>query len=365
MVDFFTPKAPPVIGVDITPSSIKMVELARVKNTIRLEHYAIEMIADKKIFTDGAVSDGEALIQALKDCHKKLGSKIKGVAIGLPSSMVVSKILMMPSDLTEAELDERVISEMAGHIAFSIDDASVDYKRAARQMPPAPNDGGEVAQTIILASAALRARVDERVAAIEAAGLKALIVDSDMLALIDASEISLGKSLIECNDKTILVIDIGSSLTQFTFFNNEDVVFTRDQAVGGAQLTQDIETHFNVSTEVARKIKMGIEESSDDAIVQGMRAEFVGYMESEARRAVQLFVTSTNFAGVDAVLICGGSASIPGLDAALTQSMGCPVKFLDPFEGMEISKSIDSSKLKREGPSLVTACALAMRRFDK
>lgn len=355
-LDIFAPKAPPVLGVDISSSSIKMVELVKDKGHIALARYAIEPLAEQ-IISDGAVKNTDALSAALQACHKRLGSKIKGVATALPASMVVMKTLRVDKALSEAEIEEQITSDLSNHLPYSIDEASIDFR-----ILPAEVDADDVS---VVVAAALRSNVDERAAAIEAAGLRPLIVDSDLLALIDVVDHFMSSVSMERIDRNILVAEIGSLVTHFTFLRNSEVAYSREHAFGGSQLTHEIQERLSVTADEARRIKSGAKDGSDQAAVEDMQRSFNASAAQEARRAVALFTTSTNYSAIDAVLFWGGSVNVPGLEETVSEALGVPARLLNPFEGMAIASGIDEKKLSRECASFVVACGLAMRRFDK
>lgn len=356
-LDILSPKAPPVLGVDIGASAIKMVELSRDKKGLRLEKYAVEPVTEPLFVDDGSVSDQEGLTAAIQACYRRLGSKIKGAAAALPSSMIVTKTLRVPQGLQELEVEEQVGVEMATHIAFPIDEASLDYRVLPR------DDSAE--DIPVLAAVAVRARVEERSNAIEAAGLKPLIMDSELLALVDATSTFMQRVGIDYQDRNVLVVDIGSSTTHFTFLRNAEVVYSREHHFGGRQLTRDLHEQLGVSEDDARRIKAGTKPAPDEALAQQLIEAFYDSAAHEAKRAVQIFTTSTNFASVDSVLLCGTSVTSGGICRHVTEVLGVPARMLNPFEGMRLPPNIDEARLMREGPSLVVAFGLAMRRFDK
>lgn len=354
-LDIFAPKAPPVLGVDISASAIKMVELSVDKKGMRLERYAVEPISEP-LLTDGSVMNSDGLAAAIQACHNKLGSKIKGVATALPASMVITKVIRLARGLSDLEIEDQVAQDMSNTLPFSIDEANLDFQAG---------DDGVEDDVPVFASAALRVRVEERVNAIEQAGLKAIIVDSEQLALIDAVEKYMDRNGLEGLDRNILIVDIGSSVTQFYILRNGEVIYSRESNFGGSQLTSDIQDRLGVSIDDARRIKMGAKESDNPELVRTLQDAFADAAAQEARRQIQLFTTSSHHAAVDTVFLSGGSVAIPGLSERVEEALSVTSRLLNPFEGMTIASNIDQDRLARESASLVIACGLAMRRFDK
>jgi type IV pilus assembly protein PilM len=139
------------------------------------------------------------------------------------------------------------------------------------------------------------------------------------------------------------------------------VLYDRDQAFGGAQLTQLIVRHYGFSPEEAES-KRRSGELPDD-YESGVLRPFVDSMAQEVARALQFFFTSTPHNRVDQIMVAGGSASLPGLCEAITAQTSFPCMLADPFAGMEFGDAVREKKVRREAPSYLTSCGLAMRRF--
>jgi type IV pilus assembly protein PilM len=142
---------------------------------------------------------------------------------------------------------------------------------------------------------------------------------------------------------------------------NDDSLYERDQAFGGAQLTQLIVRQYGFSQEEAESKKRNGELPED--YTSTILRPFVQSMAQELSRALQFFFTSTPYNRVDHILLAGGSAPLPGLPEAVTQQTGFSCSVANPFEGMEIGSAVRLKKMAREAPSYLTACGLAMRRF--
>ncbi len=142
---------------------------------------------------------------------------------------------------------------------------------------------------------------------------------------------------------------------------NDEVLYDRDQAFGGAQLTQLIARQYGFSAEEAEAKKRSGDLPPEYA--SGVLKPFVASIAQEIARALQFFFTSTPHNRVDYVLLAGGSASLPGLTSAVTRQTSFACSLVNPFEGMEFGAGVREKKVRREAPSYLTSCGLAMRRF--
>jgi type IV pilus assembly protein PilM len=354
--DLFASKAPPVIGMDISSSSVKMLELSEIgKSQMRVDRYAISPLPSDAI-SDGSVVNAEALTEAIDRCFKKLGGRTKNLSMALPASMVIAKRIALPKDLRDDQIEAQILSDLEIHIPFKAEEVNIDF----RVIGPGKSEG----QIEILLAAAKKDKIDERVVAAEAAGLVPMILDSELMAVQAAFESILERSGIDSEGKIFALADIGYDNTAVMMIKDGDVKFSRQQSIGGGQLTAEIINRFGVDAEEAERIKRGRTE-----IPSGYReevlAQFLSQIADEVKRSIALFTTQTEYGNVDRIFLTGGSASLPGLDAEVLRTTGVETEVANPFEAMVIGSSVDAEKLRRDAAGLLTAFGLALRRFDK
>jgi len=155
---------------------------------------------------------------------------------------------------------------------------------------------------------------------------------------------------------------LGANVMNVTVLRNEQTVYTREQAFGGSQLTQDIMRAYGMSLEEAEAAKRsgGLPENYESEVLR----PFMENAALEIQRAVQFFFTSTQYTSVEHVLLTGGSAVIPGLDEMVQARTQINALVANPFASMAISPRVSLKKLVADAPSLMVACGLGMRRFD-
>ena len=159
----------------------------------------------------------------------------------------------------------------------------------------------------------------------------------------------------------VALFELGAITTSMQVIRNDEVLYDRDQAFGGAQWTQLIVRQYGFSLEEAESKKRS-GELPDDYESSVLRP-FVDSMVQEIARALQFFFTSTPHNKVDYVMLAGGSAALPGLTEAVTRHTTFTCTLVDPFQGMALGDSVRLKKMTREAPSYLTSCGLALRRF--
>lgn len=343
-----------MLGLDVSSSSVKLVELGRSKaGQIVLERCAIELL-ERGWVTDGNIEKFDEVAEAIRRLVKKSGAKTRNVAMALPPSAVITKKIVLPGGLSDVELELQVEAEANQYIPFPLDEVSLDFC----VIGPSAASAGDVD---VLIAAARREKVQDIQGLAEAAGLKPVIVDVESYA----SRLAAGRlieSLPEQGRGTIVALfEVGALTTSMQVIRDDEVLYERDQAFGGAQLTQLIVRQYGFSLEEAESKKR----SGDlpDDYESSVLRPFVDSMVQEVSRALQFFFTSTPHNKVDYVMLAGGSAALPGLTDAVTQQAGVPSSLVNPFEGMEIGDGVRLKKMTREAPSYLTSCGLALRRF--
>jgi type IV pilus assembly protein PilM len=356
LLDFIQSKTPPLIGVDISSSSVKLVELSQSPNNAGyiIERYAIEALP-KDAVSDGNINNLDALAQTLQRAWKHLGTKIKNISVALPAAAVITKKIMLPAGMRDEDMEYQVESEANQYIPFALDEVNLDFQ----VLGPVPNNPEEVE---VLLAASRKANVEDRVAAAQAAGLNVTVVDVEPYAAETAFSQIRAQLPDGAEDKCVALIDIGATVMNVNVLRNGKSIYTRDQQIGGDQLTQQIQNAFGLTMEQAEAAKRtgGLPDNYESDVLAPFRDSLV----MEIARALQFFFTSSQYNEVDFIILAGGSSVLPGLDDAVATRTQVSTMVANPFALMTLSSRIRSRQLQVDAPALIVACGLAMRRFD-
>jgi len=340
--------------LDISSSSVKLVELGQDKaGTLVLERCAIEPL-ERGWISDGNIEKFDEVAEAVRRVVRKSGTKTKNVAMALPPSAVITKKIVLPGGMSDPELELQVEIEANQYIPFPLDEVSLDFCVVG----PSANSTGDIE---VLIAASRKEKVQDIQGLAEAAGLKPVIVDVESYASRLATSRLIENLPKKGLDSIVALFEVGALTTSMQVIRNDEVLYDRDQAFGGAQLTQLIVRQYGFSLEEAESKKRNGELPDD--YQSSVLNPFVESMVHEIGRALQFFFTSTPHNKVDCVMLAGGSAALPGLTAAVTKHTTFACSLVNPFEGMEIGDGVRLNKMTREAPSYLTACGLALRRF--
>jgi type IV pilus assembly protein PilM len=343
----------PMLGLDISSSSVKLVELGQDKSGKLVLERCATVSFDRGWVVDGNIEKFDEVAAAVRQVVQRSGSKAKQVAMALPPSAVITKKIVLPDGLSEKELELQVEVEANQYIPFPLDEVSLDFCIAGPSASP-----GDVE---VLIAASRREKVLDLSGLAEAVGLKPVVLDVESYASRLAASRLIANRPGNGVDAVVALFEVGAMTTSMQVLCNDEVLYDRDQAFGGAQLTQMLVRHYGFSQEEAESKKLSGDLPED--YVTAVLKPFTDSLVQELGRALQFFFTSTTHNKVDLILLAGGSAALPGLKDAVARQTGFPCAVANPFEGMAIGDSVRQEALPLEAPSYLTACGLAMRRF--
>ena len=353
--DFFQERTSPLIGVDISSTSVKMVELSGGgRGNYHLESYAIASLA-KDAVVDGNIAGLDLVADGVKRAWKMLGTREKRVALALPAAAVISKKVLMQAGLREEDMELQVEAEANQYIPFSLDEVNIDFQ----VIGPAPSNPESEVEVLIAASR--KEKIEDRVAAAEGAGLKVEVMDVETYATEAAFALIASQLPGNGKDQTVMIVDIGGSMMHINVLHDNQSVYIREQTFGGSQLTQEIQRRFGLSVEEAEiaKRKGGLPDSYELEVLQ----PFMQSLALEVARALQFFTSSTQYNSVDHILLAGGCAAIPGVEAMVQERTQVNAVIANPFSSMSINPRMKQQQVMTDAPSLMIACGLALRRF--
>jgi type IV pilus assembly protein PilM len=345
---------PPLIGIDISTSGVRLVELADAgKGEMRLERYASEPLARGTV-VDGNIENIEAVSEAVLRVWKKSGTRIKHVALGMPPAAVITKKIILPAGLGEDQLEVQVESEASQYIPFALDEVSLDFDVIGQ----APNSADDME---VMLAAARREKVEDRVAIAEAAGLTATVMDIESYAARSAAQRAIDELGGAQEGQIVALFQIGAQATHISVLQNGETVYEREQPFGGIQLTQDIVRAYGLSFEEAEARKKAGD--LPDNYAADLLAPFLENAALEVTRAIQFFFTSTPYTRIDQIYLAGGCALVPGLLDIIASRTKISSAVISPFKGMQLGPSVREQQLRNEAPAYLVACGLALRRF--
>ncbi|MGB5306748.1 MAG: pilus assembly protein PilM [Gammaproteobacteria bacterium] len=345
---------PPLIGLDISSTAIKLLELSRSGSRYRVESYAVEPLPPNSV-VEKNITDVEAVGEAIRRAVKRSGTRIRHAAVAIAGSSVITKTIPMPAGLSEDDIGAQIELEADQYVPYPLEEVNLDFEILG---PSEKN----VDTVDVLLAACRSENVEMRSAAVETGGLGTQIMDVESFASENAFALLADQLPDHGVEKTIAVIDIGATMTTLNVMHDLKSIYTRDTVFGGKQLTEEIMRRYGLSYEEAGMAKRqgGLPENYESDILE----PFKEAATQQASRSLQFFFSSSPYSSVDHVVLAGGSAVIPGLDDMIQDKLGVETTIANPFASMSLSARVKPQSLSNDAPSLLVACGLALRSFD-
>lgn len=339
-----------LLGVDISSTSVKLLELGRQgagQQLCRVESYGVEPLP-KNAVVEKNINDVEGVGAAISRLVARSGTQGRQAAVAVAGSAVITKTIDMPAGLSEEEMEAQLQLEADQHIPYPLEEVALDFEVQG----PAPNDPERVE---VLLAACRRGNVEMRQAALDLGGLKAGVVD------VEAHCIQRALALVRQGDAVTAIVDIGATMTMLSVLTERGAPYTREQLFGGRQLTEAIQRHYGLSYEEAGLAKKqgGLPDSYEAQVLQPFREAAA----AQVARSLQFFYSSSAGSKVEHIILAGGAASVTGLAALVSARVGTACTIANPFANMAVAPKVDQEGLLKDGPAMMIACGLALRSF--
>lgn len=343
----------PLVGVDISSTAVKLLQLSRAGNRYRVEHYAVEPLPPNAVVEKNIV-EVEAVGEAIRRALNRSGAKARHAAAAVAGSAVITKVIPMPADLDEHDLEAQVELEAVNYIPYPIEEVNLDFE-VLGPMPGNP----EMVQVLLAASRS--ENVELRQSALELGGLTAKIVDVEAFALENAFGLMAGELPVP-HDGLIALVDIGATMTTLNVLRGGRSLYSREQVFGGKQLTDEIMRRYGLGYEQAGQAKRngGLPEGYEADVLEPFKEAAV----QQVSRLLQFFYAGSEFNRVDQIVLAGGCAAMAGLPGMVEEQLGVPTLVANPLAQMTLGPRVQAQALAQDAPALMIAAGLALRSFD-
>ena len=298
--------------------------------------------------------DVEAIGETIQKAVKRSGTKAKLAAVAVAGSAVITKIINMPANLSESELEQQIQLEADQYIPYPLEEINLDFE----VIGPTANNPDSVD---VLLAASRSENIETRTDALDIGGLKAKIVDVEAYTVENVAPLITAQMENKGEDKIIAIIDIGATMTSLNVIQNGSLIYTREQNFGGKQLTEEIMRRYGLAYEEAGRLKKS--GGLPDNYIPEVLEPFKETIAQQVSRFLQ-FYTSGQYSTVDLIALAGGCASIPAIDELVESQLGIKTVIANPFANMSLSSRVNPQALSKDAPSLMIACGLALRSFD-
>ena len=344
---------PALVGLDISSTAVKLLQLSRVGNRYRVEHYAVEPLPPNAVVEKNIV-EVEAVGEAIKRAVTRSGTRARYAAAAVAGSSVITKMIPMPADLDDDDLESQVELEAVNYVPYPIEEVNYDFE----VLGPMPNSPDSVQ---VLLAASRSENVEVRASALELGGLTPRVMDVEAFAIENAFAL-LADQLIAPRGGLIALIDSGATMTTLNVLRNGRTIYSREQVFGGKQLTDEVMRRYGLSYEEANLAKRqgGLPESYQAEVLEPFKEAMV----QQVSRLLQFFYAGSEFNRVDQIVVAGGCAAIAGIGPMIEEQLGVSTLIANPLAHMTLGPRVQARALAQDAPALMIACGLALRSFD-
>ena len=346
-------KATLVLGLDISSTTVKLLELSYSGDRYRVESYAVSSLPLDAVIEKN-VNDVDGVANAIRSVVAQSRTKLKTVAAAVAGSSVITKMIDMPEGLSDDDMETQLTLEADQYIPYPLDEVAIDFEVQG-------SSPEREAQVEVLLAACRSETIDARVEAIESAEMAAKIVDVEAYAMERAFSLIQNQLALD-EDSTVAVVDIGATMTTLSVLNNGQTIYTREQLFGGKQLTDEIMRRYGLPLEEAGLAKKqgGLPDDYEPEVLEPFKDAVV----QQVARSLQFFFSSSQYNDVDHIILAGGVSSMEGLAELVQEKLGTPSIIANPFAEMAISSRVNAVALSSDAPAMMIACGLALRSFD-
>ena len=346
-------KTTPVLGLDISSTTVKLLELSYSGGRYRVESYAVSSLPHDAVIEKN-VNDIEGVANAVRSVVAQSRTKLKTAAAAVAGSSVITKIIDMPEGLGDDDMETQLTLEADQYIPYPLEEVAIDFEIQG----PSPERDNQVE---VLLAACRRETIDARVEAIDTADLGTKVMDVEAYAMERAFSLVQHQLALD-EDSTVAVVDIGATMTTLSVLNNGQTIYTREQLFGGKQLTDEIMRRYGLPLEEAGLAKKqgGLPDDYEPEVLEPFKDAVV----QQVARSLQFFFSSSQYNDVDHIILAGGVSTMEGLSELVQEKLGTPATVANPFAEMSISSRVNAVALSSDAPAMMIACGLALRSFD-
>ncbi len=344
------------IGVDIGTSNIKIAQLKPKDGKFTLETYGVVNVAYQISSKDSAAAIAQTA-EILKNLIKKSRATTNKIVASLPNSVVFTSVIEMPI-MPENELKSAIEFEAKKYVPLPLSEVSLSWsviqdKKSKVNLETNLASVGKTdpSRNKILLTAVPNVVVENYLKVFRTAGLEPMALEIEALSLI--------RSLVNEDDKTILLLDIGAKNTSINLVDNGYLRFSKNLNVGGDTVTTSIAHSLSVNFVRAEQFKKDFGLSPAGQQIPQVIRPILDIIKNEAGNLISLFESKGD--RIDQVLLSGAGSKLPSLTEYFS-ALGKPVLLANPWAKVNYPPELKPI-VEPLGLNLAVAVGLAMRKF--
>lgn len=332
-----------ILGIDVGSYSIKVAEIERT-----LKEFHLIGFFEQPIVNAEALGREGAVTQALTRLFEEYNLTAPMAYTALPGQITSHRVIDLPfADFKK--VDQTIEFEMENYLPLPLEDLLIDYEFLSSSK----------AGSSVLVSYAKASDFVKFLNAMTGADVDPRFVGSEPVEL--ANVMRLG---VLPPEGAFALMDLGHEKTNVLIFVGDKLQFARTIMVGGRDFTRAIAESLNIPQAEAERMKIevgqvGPEVEGADQTTRNVAAAMEGPLEEILLHLKQTFMAfqEAKQEVVQALILCGGTSRLSGIDQYLSSKLRKNVSFLDCLD-FPFNQLADTQWCR---PIAATALSLAYR----
>lgn len=356
-----------VLGIDISSTSIKAVQLRKERGRAILETYGQIFLGPYGNLGAGQAVNlpADQLVVAFGDLIKGANITAKSAAVAIPLRSSLISLIELPA-LGESQINDMIPLEARKYIPVPISEVSLDWwvipKRELPREEQAPEvelprTSEPVGKIEVLMVAIHNSAIQQAQEAVTAAGLTPSAFEIETFSSL--------RSVVGRDMAPVLILDLGASSTKITIVDYGIVRYSHVIARGAQDITLALSRSMNIPFDQAEQLKRtaGILGQTGDKNISGLASPVIEYIMFEAGKVVANYQRKYKRAISKAILV-GGGALLAGIEEIAARSLEVEVRRGSPFSKVEAPAAFESV-LQSAGPEFAVAIGVALRQLQE
>ena len=340
------------LGIDISASAIKLVELEKEEGRHKLKNYGIFSLKEYfkqewyQIFSGSRKLTSKEIAEIITKTIKEAKITSRQVYLSLPVYSSFSTLIDLPT-MSEKEIEAAIPFEAKKYVPVPISEVVLDWSIV--ESPP------QQKELQVLLIAVPKEIINNYQQAIQLAGLN--------LSALEEEIFSLSRALVGNDKSTIILIDAGVRSISIGIVDGGYIRVISNLEMGGIKLDRTISQQMGFSLEEAEKLK---KDFSDNQLTNEQNSQLKEIIHSvlnmvifEIKKLIDSYQNKYK-RKIEKCILVGGSIQVPGFIEHFVNKLGLEVSLGDPFSRV-IYPPLLKPIIKEIGPSLSVAVGLAMR----
>lgn len=339
----FFDKTNDYIGLDLSNTSCKVVQLRGIKNNKpRLITYGALSFKKPGLLDSDSEADRREIVKSIQYLLKTSKTTTKKAVVSLPGSAVFTSVINFPF-MEEKEIGGALRWEAKHYIPAPLEEVKIVWDVIKRSK--------EENKTEIFCLAAPKFVIEKYLKITKEAGLE--------LADIEIEPFSIIRTLPHQVPDTYLILDVGGLKTEITIISQNIPYLTKSLNIGGGSITSILTEVLDVDEEMAENFKKeyGIDPNKLKGTVPTRVKNILSQIIGEMKKILELYKNSED---IKNILLVGGTALLPSFPEYLAEELEMEVMMGVPWENIDYPPILEP-KLKEIGPLFTVACGLALK----